>query len=68
MENLNLELWGSDDAHVNATGAYLIACVFFSTLFNESATVLDNNGLSEDVATALQQVADKVVFENYIPQ
>ena len=68
VKNLNINLWGSDNAHTNEEGAYLITCVFFSTLFNKSATVLDNNGLSEDVARSLQQVADKVVFENYIPQ
>ncbi len=68
MKNLDVPLWGSDNAHTSKEGAYLAACVFFSTVFNTSSTVLDSNGLPDDVALSLQQVADKVALENYVPQ
>jgi len=67
IKELNVPLWGPDNGHTSPEGAYLAVCVFFSTLFDTSSTVLDCNGLPEDVARALQQVADKVVLEDYIP-
>ena len=68
IKNSDIGLWGDDNAHVNENGAYLIACVFFSSLFNKSASVLDYDTLPESTAKALQKIADKVVLENYIPQ
>lgn len=68
IENLNIPLWGPDNAHTSKEGAYMAVCVFFSTLFNISSAVLEYNGLPEDVARSLQQAADKVVLEGYIPQ
>lgn len=63
IKNLNLDLWGPDNGHTSTEGAYLIACVFFATLFGRSATILDTDGLSTEVAATLQNVADKIVFE-----
>lgn len=68
VQNLNVPLWGSDNAHTSEEGAYLAVCVFFSTLFKTSSTVLDDNGLPADVALSLQQAADKIVLEQYVPQ
>lgn len=68
IKNLDITLWGSDNAHTSVEGAYLAVCVFFSTIFNTSSTVLDSDGLPADVALSLQQVADKIVLEQYIPQ
>ena len=68
IKNLDVTLWGSDNAHTSVEGAYLAVCVFFSTIFDTSSTVLDSDGLPADVALSLQQVADKIVLEKYIPQ
>ena len=65
MKNLDVQLWGSDNAHTSIEGAYLVACVFFATVFNTSATVLDSNGLPDDVARSLQKAADKVALEGF---
>ena len=67
IKNLNYNLWGDDNAHVSEYGAYLIACTFFATLFDTSSTVLDSDGLSDSDARALQQAADKIALEKYIP-
>jgi len=65
IKNLNIPLWGPDNAHTSKEGAYMAVCVFFSTLFNISSAVLEYNGLPEEVALSLQQAADKVVLEGY---
>lgn len=67
MQNLDLQLWGSDNAHTSEYGAYLVVCVIFSTVFETSSQVLDSDGLPADVALTLQQLADKIVLEGYIP-
>ena len=68
IQNLNVSLWGPDNAHTSEEGAYLAVCVFFSTLFQTTSTVLDHNSLPADVAVSLQQVADKIVLEHFIPR
>ena len=64
----DFNIWGSDNAHLNKEGSYLVACVFFATLFNTSAVGLDADGISPDVAAMMQSVADAVVFGGYIPE
>lgn len=64
----NINIWGSDNAHLNKDGAYLTACVFFATLFNTSAVGLDLDGLSAEMAATMQSVADQIVFGGYIPE
>ena len=59
----DLELWGEDHAHTSKIGAYLAACVFFCTIFNVSAKVLDSDGLPDEVAEALRDIADKVSLD-----
>ena len=65
MTHLHYDLWGPDHAHISEYGAYLAVCVFFSSLFHVSSTVLDSNGLPLQDACALQQVADKIVLDGY---
>lgn len=65
MKNLDVKLWGPDNAHTSIEGAYLVACVFFATVFNTTATLLDSNGLPEEIARSLQKVADKVALEGF---
>ena len=67
-QNLTDGLWASDNAHTGPAGAYLAVCVFFATVFGVSATLLDGNGLPDDLALALQRIADKVALEGFVPQ
>lgn len=67
INNLNVGLWGSDNAHTSVEGGYLVVCTFFSTLFNTSSSVLDYNGLSAEMAKSLQEVADKIVLGGIVP-
>ena len=60
-------LWGEDNAHTSPLGAYLIACTFFATIFERSATCLETEGLPEKDAKALQELADWVVKDGLIP-
>jgi hypothetical protein len=59
--------WGADHGHTSCHGAYLAVCVFFATIFNTSASVLDANGLPLDDARELQAIADKVALNGEIP-
>jgi hypothetical protein len=43
--NDQMDLYAKDGSHPSAQGSYLVACTFFSTLFNESTT-----GLSGEVS------------------
>ena len=65
IKHLNYDLWGPDHAHTGEYGAYLATCVFFSTVFHTTSTVLDPDGLSPKDAYALQKVADKIVFDHW---
>ena len=68
IENTSYNLWGSDNAHVSEYGAYLAVCVFFATLYDTSSSVLDSNGIIPDAdAMILQDIADKIVLDGYIP-
>lgn len=60
-------LWGDDNAHTSPKGAYLIACTFFATIFNESATLLDIESLSPEEARPLQEIADRVALQRIVP-
>ena len=60
-------LWGADLSHTNKSGAYLAACVLFSTLFLKSATILDSLDIPVSEAHYLQTVSDKVVFDGWLP-
>jgi hypothetical protein len=58
----DLELYG-DETHQNKTGAYLIACVFYGTLFARSPEGLKYTaGLDESVARMLQRAAWNAVI------
>ena len=60
IENTDIRLWGDDNAHTSEAGAYLAVCVHFATIFERSATMLDENGIKN--AKELQEIADKIVF------
>jgi len=60
-----IELFSPDNSHPNLAGSYLIACVYYATLFQKSPVNLPfTGGLNSEDAFVLQQVAHNVVFEN----
>ena len=67
MKSLPFDLWGADHGHTSDHGAYLAVCVFFATLFKQSAIKLDSNGLPDGDARALQAVADRIALDRAIP-
>ena len=60
IENTDIALWGDDNAHTSPAGAYLAVCVIFATIYGQSATLLDENGVEN--AKILREIADKIVF------
>jgi hypothetical protein len=58
-----LVLHAKDKKHPNATGTYLAACVFYSTIYSKSPEGLPGRigGLTDDEARALQAIAWKTV-------
>lgn len=67
IRHTDYNLWGPDNAHISHIGGYLAVCVFFCTLFGVSATVLDANGLPQEDARVMQQIADKIMLEGVMP-
>ena len=67
IKNTEQKLWGPDNGHTSETCAYLAVCVFFTALFRTSSSVLDHNGLPENVARELQSIADKITLHGLIP-
>ena len=63
--DLGQQLYKSDNYHPSNKGAFLIACVFYATLFDADPTELDFNGsLSAEEATYLK----RQVKEVFIPK
>ena len=67
QENNDVNLWYSDDAHSNARGAYLTACVLFATYFNTSCENVGDDGLPAADAAFLREIADRVVLKGEMP-
>jgi hypothetical protein len=67
QENNDVNLWYSDDAHSNARGAYLTACVLFATYFNTSCENVGDDGLPAADAAFLREIADRVVLQGEMP-
>jgi len=66
-QTTDIHLWYKDQIHSNNKGAYLAACVMFSTLFNTSCQVLGDDDLPAEEALALRTIADQVVLEGKLP-
>jgi hypothetical protein len=62
----DFELYNGDGSHPNVAGSYLAACTFYSTLFQESCVGASYipNGLTEDDATYLQEIATARVLDS----
>jgi len=66
-KEMGLNLWHTDNAHQNAKGTYLCACVLFATVFDTSCQVLGDDCLPAEEAQLLRSIADRVVLEGVIP-
>ena len=56
----------TDDRHATLAGTYLATCVFYSSLFGQpSSGTSYTAGLSVELATSLQRIADETVNEFY---
>jgi Tol biopolymer transport system component len=55
-----LDLWGSDNHHASPTGTYLMACVLYATIYEQSPVGLSfTAGLPEETALGLQEIAEE---------
>ncbi|MFC1529779.1 hypothetical protein ACFL6R_03575 [Gemmatimonadota bacterium] len=64
-ERPGLELMWEDRWHPNLVGGYLMACVYFATIFQKSPVGNDYIGeLDPEVAAYLQQTAADIVLKN----
>jgi hypothetical protein len=58
-----IDLYALDQGHPSAIGSYVMACVYFSTIYRESVTSLDYYGpLSENAAWIIQTIASETVL------
>ena len=61
-------LYHTDNQHPNPTGSYLVACTFFSTIFNlESKSLQYNYTIGEQTAFNMKFAADLTVIEKVEP-
>ncbi|MBK9459504.1 MAG: DUF4886 domain-containing protein [Sphingobacteriales bacterium] len=64
-QNPSIELYNPDQSHPSVAGTYLIACVFYATLFQESPVGLSyTSTLSVADAAILQQAAAQTVLDS----
>jgi hypothetical protein len=55
-----LGLWGSDNQHASRAGTYLMACVLYATIYQQSPAGLSfTAGLPEETAQFLQEIAEE---------
>ena len=60
-----INLWVSDNSHPDVPGSYLTACVFYTTIFRKSvAGASYTAGLTTNIASYLQLIADTTVFDS----
>ena len=65
MENPEIELFSSDNAHPSYKGSYLCAAVHYAILFQEDCSENPYNGdLSEQEASSLRSIASSIVLNN----
>lgn len=64
-QNPGINLYSPDGSHPSAAGTYLVACVFYATLFQESPVGLGfTAGLPATDAAVLQQAAAQTVLDS----
>jgi hypothetical protein len=58
-----IDLYALDQGHPSAYGSYIMACVYFSTIYRESTTSLEYYGqLIENAAQVIQAIATETVL------
>lgn len=67
IARLPYDLWGKDHGHTSEHGAYLAVCVFFASLFGKTATELSPYEIPKADARSLQQIADRIALEGFVP-
>jgi len=64
-QNPGIELWQSDGSHPNNNGTYLVACVFYATIFRESPEGLSYTAqIPGKTVQALQSIAAGAVLDD----
>ena len=59
------DLYSKDKSHPAWNGSYLMACVIFSTVFQENCTGLEfYRNLPIEIANSFQLVASNIVLDN----
>jgi hypothetical protein len=62
----SLDLWQSDGSHPTIAGTYLVACVMYASIFEESPVgVSYRAGLPPAAARVLQEIAAEVVLDSW---
>lgn len=62
LEDPSLPLWGVDELHASLEGAYLTACVFYTTFFGESPVGISYTaGLDASTALMYQEIAGQAI-------
>jgi PKD repeat protein len=63
--NASIDLYQTDGSHPSAVGTYAIACSFYSTLFQKSATLItDDQSVSAEDAAFIRNAVDAVIFND----
>ena len=61
-----VDLWQSDGSHPTVAGTYLVACVMYASIFEDSPVGISYRaGLSRPDARSLQETAAEVVLESW---
>jgi hypothetical protein len=61
-----VDLWQSDGSHPTVAGTYLVACVMYASIFEDSPVGISYRaGLSRPEARSLQETAAEVVLESW---
>ena len=64
----SVNLYYTDNRHPSAAGSYLVACMFYGTIYGErTADLTFTNGLDAALAAKLRSFADKTLFEGLVP-
>ena len=65
IHQTDFNLFSADGSHPSTYGTYLTACVFYASIWNESAIGLNTAfEISEEDAQTLQEIADETVFNS----
>ena len=65
IHQTGMNLFSSDGSHPSTYGTYLTACVFYASIWNESAIGLNTAfEINEENARTLQEIADETVFSS----